>query len=30
VKNQDGRTIALFRGKSFRLGTHILTPPQTA
>ena len=30
VTNQDGRTIALFRGKSFRLGTHILTPPQTA
>jgi acyl-CoA thioesterase len=30
VRNQDGRTIALFRGKSFRLGTHILTPPQTA
>ena len=30
VTNQDGRTIALFRGKSFRLGTHILAPPQTA
>ena len=30
VKDQDGRTIALFRGKSFRLGTHILKPPQTA
>jgi acyl-CoA thioesterase len=30
VTNQDGRTIALFRGKSFRLGTHILTPPRTA
>ena len=30
VANQDGRTIALFRGKSFRLGTHILAPPQTA
>ena len=30
VTNQDGRTIALFRGKSFRLGTHVLTPPQTA
>jgi acyl-CoA thioesterase len=30
VTDQDGRTIALFRGKSFRLGTHILTPPQTA
>jgi len=30
VTNQDGRTVALFRGKSFRLGTHILTPPQTA
>ncbi|MGE5791295.1 MAG: hydroxyphenylacetyl-CoA thioesterase PaaI [Bacteroidota bacterium] len=30
VTNQDGRTIALFRGKSFHLGTHILTPPQTA
>jgi acyl-CoA thioesterase len=30
VTNQDGRTIALFRGKSFRLGTHILTPPQSA
>ena len=30
VMNQDGRTIALFRGKSFRLGTHILTPPQAA
>jgi acyl-CoA thioesterase len=30
VTSQDGRTIALFRGKSFRLGTHILTPPQTA
>ena len=29
VTNQDGRTVALFRGKSFRLGTHILTPPQT-
>ena len=28
VTNQDGRTIALFRGKSFRLGTHILTPPR--
>jgi acyl-CoA thioesterase len=30
VTDQDGRTIALFRGKSFRLGTHILTPPRTA
>ncbi len=30
VTNQDGRTIALFRGKSFRLGTHILAPPRTA
>jgi acyl-CoA thioesterase len=30
VTNQDGRTVALFRGKSFRLGTHILTPPQDA
>jgi acyl-CoA thioesterase len=30
VTSQDGRTIALFRGKSFRLGTHILAPPQTA
>ena len=30
VTNQDGRTIALFRGKSFRLGNHILAPPQTA
>ena len=30
VTAADGRTIALFRGKSFRLGTHILTPPQTA
>ena len=26
VTNQAGRTIALFRGKSFRLGTHILVP----
>jgi acyl-CoA thioesterase len=30
VTNQDGRTIALFRGKSFRLGSRIVTPPQTA
>jgi acyl-CoA thioesterase len=30
VTDQDGRTIALFRGKSFRLGTRILTPPRTA
>jgi acyl-CoA thioesterase len=30
VTDQDGRTLALFRGKSFRLGTRILTPPRTA
>ncbi len=28
VTNQDGRTIALFRGKSFRLGSHVLAPPR--
>jgi len=30
VTNQDGRTIALFRGRSFRLGSHILAPPEAA
>jgi acyl-CoA thioesterase len=27
VSNQDGRTIALFRGKSFRIGGHLVEPP---
>lgn len=26
VSNQDGRTIALFRGKSFRIGGHLVEP----
>ena len=29
VTNQDGRTIALFRGKSFRLNGNVLPPPAT-
>ena len=28
VSNQDGRTIALFRGKSFRIGGHLVEPTQ--
>ncbi len=29
VSNQDGRTIALFRGKSFRIGGHLVDAPST-
>jgi acyl-CoA thioesterase len=27
VSNQEGRAIALFRGKSFRIGGHVVEPP---